>query len=348
MYKDLGTNDVASDIGIVTSGVWQDGASNITTFFTSSTQYTNTGDYNIDVYRYNPATNASASVQFGLVYGHREGSGSLGTKGATGDRTTAAVFGQLNNLINPPETTTFTFQDNTTSKQCFAIVLNRARIREAIEPGGWELHLSASRQGNIAGVTGSLLKLIDDSSTNNGGNNFQRNFAPEYNIVSGTLVGGTTIKTAASAEGANGSYGTFYPSLGLLLLNPEKLSQDGALQLIVSSGSNSDDRNNRKLYNAIDDGNYFQMKRKEEITSTHYFVRATANEFNATTNETFYTMSAAGTKQVIAGLATDPKTYITTVGLYNNDSELLAVAKLSQPILKSTSREALIKVKLDF
>ena len=348
MYKNLGNNDVSSDIGIVTSGVWQDGASSITTFFTSSTQYTNTGDYNIDVYRYNPATNASASVQFGLVYGHREGSGSLGTKGATGDRTSAAVFGQLNNLINPPETTTFTFQDNTTAKQCFAIVLNRARIREAIEPGGWELHLSASRQGNIAGVTGSVLKLIDDSSTNNGGNNFQRNFAPEYNIVSGSLIGGTTIKTAASAEGANGSYGTFYPSLGVLLLNPEKLSQDGALQLIVASGSNSDDRNNKKLYNAIDDANYFQMKRKEEITSTHYFVRATANQFNATTNETFYTESISGVKKVIAGLATDPKTYITTVGLYNDSSELLAIAKLSRPILKSTSREALIKVKLDF
>ena len=88
--------------------------------------------------------------------------------------------------------------------------------------------------------------------------------------------------------------------------------------------------------------------RNEEITSTHYFVRATSNQFNATTNETYYTQSAAGQKQIIAGLATDPKTYITTVGLYNAASELLAVAKLSQPILKSTSREALIKVKLDF
>jgi len=348
MYRNFENNDTSTDIGVVTSGVWQDGASNIETFFTSSTQYTNTGDYNIDVYRYDPSNNASASVQFGLAYGHRDGSGSLGTKGGTGDRTTAAVFGQINNLINPPQTTTFTFQDNTTSKQCYAIVLNRARMREAIEPGGWEIHLSASRQGIIAGVTGSLLKLIDDSSTNNGGNNFQRNFAPEYNIVSGTLVGGTTIKTAASAEGSNGSYGTFYPSLGVLLLNPEKLSQDGHLQLVISSGSNSDDRNNKKLYNAITEGGYFQMKRKEEITSTHYFVRATSQEFNATTNETFYTQSAAGTKQVIAGLATDPKTYITTVGLYNANSELLAVAKLSQPILKSTSREALIKVKLDF
>ncbi len=347
MYKNFTADDTSTDIGIVTSGIWQDGASSIETFFSSSTQYTNTGDYNIDVYRYDPTNNASASVQFGVVYGNRDGSGSLGTKGATGDRTTAAIFGQLNNLINPPETTTFTFQDNTTSKQAYAIVLNRARMREAIEPGGWELHLTASRQGNIAGVTGSKLKLIDDSSTNNGGNSFQRNFAPEYNIVSGTLVGGTVIKTAASAEGSDGSYGTFYPSLGVLLLNPERLNA-GSLHLKTLSGSNSDDRNNRSFFNAIVDGQYFQMRRKEEITSTHYFVRAQSQQFNATTNETFYTQSAAGNKQVIPGLATDPKTYITTVGLYNAASELLAVAKLSQPILKSTSREALIKVKLDF
>ena len=50
----------------------------------------------------------------------------------------------------------------------------------------------------------------------------------------------------------------------------------------------------------------------------------------------------------IESFKTSPKTYLTTVGLYNDADELLAVAKLSQPILKSKSREALIKVKLDF
>jgi len=340
MYRNFTNNDTSTDIGIVTSGVWQDGASNISTFYTSSTQYTNTGDYNIDIYRYNPANNVSASVQFGVVYGHKEGSGSLGTKGATGDRTTAAIFGQFNSLINPPETTAFTFQNNTTAKQVYGIVLNRARMREAIEPGGWEVHLSAS--------AGGAIKLIDDSSTNKGGNTNQRNFAPEYNVVSGTLVGGVTINTAASAEDSTmGSYGTFYPNLGVIILNPERLS-GAPLGLLTASGSNTDSRNNKLMYNAITTGKYFQMKRKEEITSTHYFVRATANEFNATTNETFYTESISGVKQVIAGLASDPKTYITTVGLYNSDTELLAIAKLSRPILKSTSREALIKVKLDF
>ena len=335
--------DVNEDNAIVTSGLFQDGASSITAFHTSSTQYSNTGDYSIDVYRYDPASNASASVQFGVAYGHKEGSGSLGTKGATGDRTTAAIFGQFNNLINPPETTAFKFQANTTSKQIYAIVFNRARMREAIEPGGWELRLHAGGTGT------TTVKLIDDSSTNKGGNTDQRNFAPEYNVVSGTLSGGTSIKTAASAEtsGNGGSYGTFYPKLGVILLNPERL-QAASLLMATVSASNTDSRNDLTFFKAVKSGSYFQAKRQEEITSRHYFVRATANNFNSTTNETFYTESVSGVKQVISGIRTDPRVYITTVGLYNGDSELLAIAKLSKPILKSKSREALIKVKLDF
>ena len=51
----------------------------------------------------------------------------------------------------------------------------------------------------------------------------------------------------------------------------------------------------------------------------------------------------------IESFKSDPKTYITTVALYGDEtSEPLAIAKLSQPVLKSKAREALIKVKLDF
>ena len=343
-YKVLDGDSRMVNASIVTSGVFQDGVSNIATFFTSSTQYTNTGDYSIDIYRYNPATNASASVQFGVAFGNAEGSGSLGTKGATGDRTTAAVFGQLNNIINPPQTTRFTFGPVSDVKNIYTLSFNRARVREEIEPGGWELHLNNG--------SGKTVKLIDDSSTLEGGNNNQRNFSPEYNIVSGTLIGGTTIKTAAASENATlGSYGTFYPSLGVLVFNAQRLRGTGVnegLALVTKSGSNSDDRNALTFFKTIKNGAYFQAKRQEEITSRHYFVRATAGEFNATTNETFYTESVSGVKQVIPGLRTDPKTYITTVGMYNDNNELLAIAKLSQPILKSKSREALIKVKLDF
>lgn len=339
-YKQLDEDSKIQDVAIVTSGVFQDGVSNITTFFTSSTQYSNTGDYSIDIYRYDPSNNASASVQFGVTYGHVGGSGSLGTKGATGDRTTAAVYGQINNLINPPNTSRFTFSGNSDVDQVYAIVFNRARIREKLEPGGWELHLNAG--------TG-VVKLIDDSST--GPTTNQRNFAPEYNVVSGTLSGGTTINEVASADSTNGSYGSFYPSLGIILLNPKRLqvaNAAGGVGMATISGSNADNRNDRLLYNTIKSGAYFQAKRQEEVTSRHYFIRANAGQFNMTTNETYYTRSAAGTRLIIPGLRTEPKTYITTVGLYNDSNELLAIAKLSKPILKSKSREALIKVKLDF
>ena len=44
----------------------------------------------------------------------------------------------------------------------------------------------------------------------------------------------------------------------------------------------------------------------------------------------------------------NPKVYITTIGLYNSALDLLAVAKLSQPIAKDITKEALIRVKLDY
>ena len=340
VYKPLTNDDVVTNVAKVTSGVFQDGASSIATFFTSSTQYTNTGDYNVDLYRYDPNTNSSASVQFGIAYGDQQGSGSLGIVGTSGERPTAAVFGQFNQVINPPQTDKFKFSGKSDVKHFYALTFNRARIRESLEPGGWELHLQAA--------AGNPVKLIDDSSINKGGNTDARNFAPEYNIVSGTLSGGTTINTTAENESSTfGSYGLIYPSLGVILLNPDKLKQ-APLRLITKSGSNSDDRNARLMYENVKDGSYFQAKREEEITSRHYFVRATSKRFNSTTNETFYTESVAGIKQVIPGLNSDPNTYITTVGLYNSTDELLAIAKLSKPIIKSKSREALIKVKLDF
>ena len=240
-YKELDAESKIEDVAFVTSGVFQDGVSNITTFFTSSTQYTNTGDYSIDVYRFDPGTNASASVQFGVTYGHVGGSGSLGTRGATGDRTTAAVYGQINNIINPPNTTRFKFGGNSDIDQVYAIVFNRARIREKLEPGGWELHLHSH-----GGAGSTKVKLIDDSSV--GQNTNQRNFAPEYNVVSGSLSGGTTIKTQASAESSTtGTYGTFYPSIGVILLNPKRL-QAAPLLLPTVSASNTDSRNDLTFF----------------------------------------------------------------------------------------------------
>ena len=89
----------------------------------------------------------------------------------------------------------------------------------------------------------------------------------------------------------------------------------------------------------------FDARRTENVYTQHFFVRATNREFNYSNNPTYVDTNGDFTE---ATFETDPQTYITTVGLYNDSNELVAVAKTSQPIVKSFDKEVLIKVKLSF
>ena len=114
----------------------------------------------------------------------------------------------------------------------------------------------------------------------------------------------------------------------------------------MGSGSGTNGNNAGAMYNAIKRGEYFVSRREEQLSTTHYFCRATNQKFNFSNNPTFFTASDGSLTN--ASFKNDPKAYITTVGLYNATNELLAVSKLSKPILKSFSREAIVKVKLDY
>ena len=89
-----------------------------------------------------------------------------------------------------------------------------------------------------------------------------------------------------------------------------------------------------------------QARSSEQVKSTYYFVRVKNAEYNYSNNPSFVTGSLG--ELFFKTMIQDPQIYITTVGLYNRRRELLATAKLSQPLLKNYTREALIKVKLDF
>lgn len=82
-----------------------------------------------------------------------------------------------------------------------------------------------------------------------------------------------------------------------------------------------------------------------ELNSAVYFCRAQHNEFNYSSNQTYLSGSKIRVKQQRRDL---PASYITTVGLYSADNELLAVAKTSEPIKKTPSGETNIKIRLDF
>jgi hypothetical protein len=82
-----------------------------------------------------------------------------------------------------------------------------------------------------------------------------------------------------------------------------------------------------------------------ELNSTVYFCRANHNEFNCSSNETY----VSGSKFVVKTNANDMSVaYPTTVGLYSADNELMAVAKLSEPLKKDPTTEFTLRVRLDY
>jgi hypothetical protein len=82
-----------------------------------------------------------------------------------------------------------------------------------------------------------------------------------------------------------------------------------------------------------------------ELNSTVYFCRADNTDFNYSANPTYLSES----KMVVKNNSQDvPVSYVTTVGMYSADNELLAVAKLSEPLKKDPTTEFTVRVRLDY
>jgi hypothetical protein len=86
-------------------------------------------------------------------------------------------------------------------------------------------------------------------------------------------------------------------------------------------------------------------------TTNHYFVRVASPFANYSNNPTFVTGSSLtedNGKFAHKCFEKEPQTYITTIGLYNNNKDLLAVAKLSKPVKKTSDNDVLIKIRLNW
>lgn len=345
IYKKFGAIDkVTNRTEIVTSGIWSGDAGSLTAFYTSSTQLnSSTGKYYLDVY--NAVTSSDiAEVQFSIAYGDAAASGSPTlTQDDSSTLPTKAIYNQLKNVLLDSADPYFTDYAGNDMTSFYALNVNRARYKEKLDPGNISIDISGSV---------GLVTLIDDS----GGTDENVTTAGRvYNLVSGSLNIGSaltaSINTYTASNGAG--FGLFYPDMGIVLLNPSALSAsvDGNLMAAVGtttglyhqSGSSS---GSLKLFDALNKGGDFQARRTENVSTSHYFVRANNREFNFSNNPTFITGSVGAF--VNPSFERDPKVYITTVGLYDDGNELLAVAKTSQPIAKSFDKEIAIKVKLDF
>jgi hypothetical protein len=341
---------VANQIETVTAGMWSDNLASLTTYFTSSTQTTTQRRYYVDVYQDTPTADGAA-VQFSLAFGHALGSGS-DSQGQLNDSPSKAVYSQYRQLLLSPTDTRFTTAGSGSTDYIYVVNFKRNRMKERLDAGNFEIPLKPilSRATNATGsvVTGSgaVIQLIDDSSL---ASPKIGDSGKVYNIVSGSINSGVYNSTAPVY------YGLAYPDYGTLILDGKMLDQQ--LGFATNTGSSSEGNNHFVLYHSISgsalftdpmtsDPYGFIARNSEKITSTHYFVRIKNAEYNFSNNPSYVTGSVGQIAQ--STFIGDPKTYITTVGLYNDNQELLAVAKLSKPLLKSFQREALIRVKLDF
>ena len=348
-FKRLEASDFVVSTDAISSTLWSTNAPSLTAVFTSSTQVNGSnGAFYTNVY--DAAT--TQSVQFAIAYGNSVGSGSLNYNNAVnGKSPTATIYGQWQDLVIGDENTNFTFGAITAS-EFYAITFERARYKDALFLGSLSLTLSGS-SGSVTLTDNS--NYVTSVQFTEAGRVFQ--------LITGSTGTRATISSRNTADGfsANsGSYGWLLPDIGTILLNPLALAApaiSGGIGFLYSGSATASAAPNvspnqslfvslsSSLANLGSTADFF-INSQESITSDYIFVRPRTSEFNYSENPSF--ISGSTGEVLYSDFINNPTTYITTVGLYNDTNQLLAVAKLSRPLPKDFTKEALIRVKLDF
>jgi len=326
-FSRYATDDSVISSETVVRGLWSGDNNTLSSFFTASTNPG--GEYYIDVYQTDPTITGSA-VQFDLQYGHIAGSGSVPINpNVRGYSPSRVVYGQYRNLVYGTEDVNFSFDGTTTARQIYVINISRDRYKQALLPGSFNLALGSGSR---------TIMLTDDSNTTS-----LTRFIGENRIF--YIISGSN-GNAFTASAATTYYGIMLPDLGCVILDAS-----GSLTPFIQSASlatGSVQNNYLKLYNSIVSGSVtspFTLQSSEVISSRYFFTRIKNSEFNYTTNPSIIDSNG---NLLYTTLINNPQTYITTVGMYNDNNELLAVAKLSKPLVKDFTKEALIRIKLDY
>ena len=307
-----------------TAGTGTISANTLTTSSLSSTQ---------KEYYYN--LQHSSTDHFSVSYGHIAGSGS-NADGANEVGSTEAIYKGFYNLVEPnpdklKDGQGWLIADGTngttavTQSDCYFIVAERLQMKDGINPGTWTISLS----GSLTNGTAKTLNLTDNS-VNNDPEAPGSPFGSRYSVRSGSAG---TLKASDTRE-----YGKFYPEAGLIVLSANALS---------SSLPGSPDFQQNADPNAYVQSNGSQTMRSEENQYIYdYFCRARANEFNLSENMTFWSGSNYTMRH--NDMVSNPQTYISEVGLYDSDGALMAIGRVSSPLNKNFSSEAVVKVRLTY
>jgi hypothetical protein len=224
-----------------------------------------------------------------------------------------------------------------------ALFLNFARLltKDEIKKGTFALTLGVNQDDTNPMSTNRI--LIQDTSGSDG--YLVNSPVGEYGVLFATNDTGTPL------DGDDQKCGLIFYQAGVCVLTGSIFSSqlsaschmNTANELIegILTGSTIPNIANalrNRIYN-------LQFNNTVELNSSVYFCRINHNEFNYSTNPTYLSGSKIRVKTQASDL---PVSYITTVGLYNDNNELLATAKLSEPLKKTSDTEFTIRVRLDY
>ena len=330
--------------------------------------------YYLDVFP-DDTTHANNDPYFSVAYGNFYGNLGAGSfnldTGSIKAFAAKAVYTQYQNMLVGSTDLSGKFQmksGSATNPQgiaaddIFVIDFSSYKMKDKIDEGIFEITLTGSK-GSVT--------LRDDSP-------FLTNASSVYNLVTGSI--NDAISTLPAYQGC----GLLYPSDGVVVFNAKVIDNLIGLTGISSSIGISGQQciadyitssivgisipgqlslipstvNHKVFFWSIQNSNSTMKVRKSEyIPARHYFVRVKNRDFNYSNNPTYVydgkTVSPTGITPSAGTIynqdfISNPTTYITTVGLYNDNNELVAVAKLSRPAVKTFDNELLVKIRLDF
>jgi len=349
--KRLEAEDFVVSADSIQGVAWTTGIPILSNFYTSSAQRAGTtGNYYVSVYQV-AGTLAEAEVQFDVAYAAKNGSGSTAINSLyPGTSPSSITYGSYRSMILEDENSVFvTGQGSTGGSSISSLVtssnavvmdnfwvisVDRARYKQSMFPGTFNLTLGNS--------SGGILELTDNSNDVT-----VQNFLGSTRVLQ--LISGSNGTGAQAGNGGftaeSGSFGLFFPDIGTIFLNPEAINS----VIGVNSDNTSTATNGANQITLVDSlvaGSNFALNSSETVTSDFIFIRSRNAEFNYSENPSF--ISGSTGEVIYSYFINNPNVFPTTVGLYNDNNDLLAVAKLSKPILKDFTKEALIRVKLDF
>jgi len=363
---------------VTTHGIWIDATGsmigNMITYHTCSTELSSS--YRRTIYQTPCDSHCQPEPHFTIAYGNDAGSGSRDLGGYDWLTPSNAIYGQYRSLCLDSGVRRFTIGTKEIN-HFYAINIHRDKFGDRFDEGNFELnlhHLSGSQflagNGNRNAHTGSnvrlgsttVLRLVDDSKLDLGTLS-QAAYSGFYRDISGSLVHMTTqageVNYVVSGTLEDGVYnptqphvyGLMYPRLGTIIIDADML--DLSASFLTVTGSDVAGDNAMKMFTAMSgaalrtdlSGDYlgFQARKVKYTYQEGYFIRVKNQDYNFSNNPSYVTGSEG---DIVTDFYDNPQVYITQIGLYNPNHELLAVAKVSKPIYKNYVNEALFTVNL--